>query len=139
MMHCTRNRSKWITATFGSIISVWTYHIHLDQSYPFGPITFVWSYYIRLGLSYTFGPIIPVWTNHTRLDLSYPFGPVISIWTYHSFIKKIHIVPLLFRSAPNPCMAKENSFEARVECVRVNSGEQSLRERKFIPHGRANH
>src|SRR6218665_3334137 len=32
---------------------------------------------------------------------------------------------LLFRSAPDPCTAKRKSFEARVECVRKNPGEQS--------------
>src|SRR6218665_2383181 len=29
---------------------------------------------------------------------------------------------LLLRSAPEPCTAKEKSFEARVECVRKNPG-----------------
>ena len=29
-------------------------------------------------------------------------------------------------------MAKEKSFEARVECVRKNPGEQSLRQRKHM-------
>jgi len=33
---------------------------------------------------------------------------------------------LLLRSAPDPCTAKEKSFEARVKCVRKNPGEQSL-------------
>ena len=32
---------------------------------------------------------------------------------------------LLLRSAPDPCMAKKNSFQARVECVRMNPVEQS--------------
>src|SRR6218665_2229492 len=41
---------------------------------------------------------------------------------------------LLLRSAPNPCTAKKKSFETRVECVRKNPGEQSLRQRKPIPH-----
>src|SRR6218665_662805 len=46
---------------------------------------------------------------------------------------------LLLRSAPDPCTAKKKSFEARIECVRKNPGEQSLRQRKPIPHRRANH
>jgi len=46
---------------------------------------------------------------------------------------------LLLLSAPNPCMAKKNSFQARVECARMNPWEQSLRQRKSIPHGRSNH
>src|SRR6218665_651029 len=45
---------------------------------------------------------------------------------------------LLFRSAPDPCMAKENSFKARVECIRMNSGEQSKSQWKPIPHRGAN-
>ena len=39
---------------------------------------------------------------------------------------------LLLRSAPDPCTAKKKSFEARVECVRKNPGEQSLHQRKPI-------
>src|SRR6218665_191655 len=46
---------------------------------------------------------------------------------------------LLLRSAPNPCTAKKKSFEAGVECVRKKHGEQSLRQRKPIPHRGANH
>src|SRR6218665_405776 len=46
---------------------------------------------------------------------------------------------LLHRSAPDPCTAKEKSFEARVKCVRKNPVEQSLRQRKPIPHRGANH
>src|SRR6218665_3745379 len=46
---------------------------------------------------------------------------------------------LLLRSAPDPCTAKKKSFEARVECARKNPGEQSLRQRKLIPHRGANH
>src|SRR6218665_2687002 len=46
---------------------------------------------------------------------------------------------LLLRSAPDPCTAKKTSFEAGVECVRKNPGEQSLRQRKPIPHRGANH
>ena len=41
---------------------------------------------------------------------------------------------LLLRSAPDLCTAKKKSFEARVKCVRKNPGEQSLRQRKPIPH-----
>ena len=37
---------------------------------------------------------------------------------------------LLLRSAPDPCTAKKKSFETRVECVRKNPGEESLRQRK---------
>src|SRR6218665_3044013 len=46
---------------------------------------------------------------------------------------------LLLRSASDPCTAKKNGFQARVECVRMNPGEQLLCQRKSIPHGRANH
>src|SRR6218665_2449389 len=46
---------------------------------------------------------------------------------------------LLLRSAPDPCTAKKKSFEAGVECVRKNPGEQSLHQRKPIPHRGANH
>src|SRR6218665_670001 len=50
----------------------------------------------------------------------------------HSFIHygDLYIAPsrLLLRSAPNPCTAKKKSFETRVECVRKNPGEQSLRQ-----------
>src|SRR6218665_1266155 len=46
---------------------------------------------------------------------------------------------LLLRSAPDPCTAKKKSFKARVECVRKNPGEQSLRQRTPIPHRGANH
>src|SRR6218665_1536951 len=46
---------------------------------------------------------------------------------------------LLLRSAPDPCTAKKKSFETRVGCVRKNPGEQSLRQRKPIPHRGTNH
>src|SRR6218665_3620997 len=46
---------------------------------------------------------------------------------------------LLLRSAPDPCTAKKKSFETRVECVRKTPGEQSLRQRKPIPHRGTNH
>src|SRR6218665_1659295 len=46
---------------------------------------------------------------------------------------------LLPRSSPDPCRARKNSFEARVECVRMNPGEQSQCQWKPISHGRANH
>ena len=46
---------------------------------------------------------------------------------------------LLLRSAPDPYTAKKKSFGARVKCVRKNPGEQSLRQRKPIPHRWANH
>src|SRR6218665_1108552 len=61
----------------------------------------------------------------------------------HSFIHygDLYRAPsrLLLRSAPDPCTAKEKIFEARVKCVRKNPGEQSLRQRKPIPHRGANH
>src|SRR6218665_2801416 len=61
----------------------------------------------------------------------------------HSFIHygDLYSAPsrLLLRSAPDPCTAKEKSFEARVKCVRKNPGEQSLRQRKPIPHRGTNH
>ena len=41
---------------------------------------------------------------------------------------------LLLRSTSDPCTAKKKSFEARVECVRKNPGEQSLRQRTPFPH-----
>ena len=31
---------------------------------------------------------------------------------------------LLLRSAPDPCTAENNSFQARLECVGKNTGEQ---------------
>ena len=46
---------------------------------------------------------------------------------------------LILRSAPDPCTAKKESLEARVKCVGKNPGEQSLRQRKPIPHRKANH
>src|SRR6218665_1261228 len=46
---------------------------------------------------------------------------------------------LLLRSAPDPCTAKMKSFETRVECVRKKPGEQSLQQRKPIPHRGTNH
>ena len=42
--------------------------------------------------------------------------------------------PLLLRSAPDPRMAKKNTFQTRVECVRMNPGEQSQCQWKPIPH-----
>src|SRR6218665_991007 len=67
----------------------------------------------------------------------------ISHITLHSFIHygDLYSAPsrLLLRSAPDPCTAKKKSFEARVESVRKNPGEQSLRQRKPIPHRGANH
>src|SRR6218665_1420894 len=61
----------------------------------------------------------------------------------HSFIHygDLYSAPsrLLLRSAPDPCTAKKKSFETRVECVRKNHGEQSLRQRKPIPHRGTNH
>ena|SRR6218665_698469 len=48
--------------------------------------------------------------------------------TFHSFIHygDLYSAPsrLLLRSAPDPCTAKEKSFEARVKCVRKNPGAQ---------------
>src|SRR6218665_1698481 len=62
---------------------------------------------------------------------------------FHSFIHygDLYSAPsrLLLRSDPDPCTAKKKSFETRVECVRKNPGEQSLRQRKPIPHRGTNH
>src|SRR6218665_3028047 len=41
---------------------------------------------------------------------------------------------LLLRSAPDPSTAKKSSFKGRVECVRVNPGEQSHCQWKPIPN-----
>src|SRR6218665_3333579 len=61
----------------------------------------------------------------------------------HSFIHygDLYSAPsrLLLRNAPDPCTAKKKSFETRVECVRKNPGEQSLRQRNPIPHRGTNH
>src|SRR6218665_946501 len=61
----------------------------------------------------------------------------------HSFIHygDLYSAPskLLLRSAPDLCTAKKKSFESRVECVRKNPGEQSLRQRKPISHRGTNH
>src|SRR6218665_814953 len=61
----------------------------------------------------------------------------------HSFIHygDLYSAPsrLLLRSAPDPCTTKKKSLETRVECVRKNPGEQSLRQRKPIPHRGTNH
>lgn len=35
--------------------------------------------------------------------------------------------------------AKNNSFEARIECVRVDPGKQSQQQKKSVPHNRTNH
>src|SRR6218665_881719 len=69
---------------------------------------------------------------------------VLPSWVYvRTFIhyENLYSAPskLLPRSAPDPRTAKEKSFEARVKCVRKNPGEQSLRQRKPIPHRGANH
>ena len=45
---------------------------------------------------------------------------------------------LLLRSAPYSSTAKRSSFKARVECVRVNPGEQSQCQWKTIPNRGAN-
>src|SRR6218665_3809114 len=88
------------------------------------------------GISTNFG--VQVWNfqsgEHRRL---------LTNNTYHSFIhyEDLYSAPsrLLLRSAPDPCTAKKKSFETRVECVRKNPGEQSLRQRKPIPHRGTNH
>ena len=46
---------------------------------------------------------------------------------------------LLLRSAPDPSTAEKDSFEARIERFRVDSGMQSQRQREPIPEGGANH
>src|SRR6218665_3382322 len=65
------------------------------------------------------------------------------LFRFHSFIHygDLYSAPsrLLLRSAPDPCTTKKKSFETRVECVRKNPGEQSLRQRKPIPHRGTNH
>ena len=38
---------------------------------------------------------------------------------------------LLLRSAPDTCKANQGQFQARIECVRMNPGKQSLHQRKF--------
>src|SRR6218665_4008089 len=59
----------------------------------------------------------------------------------HSFITEIYIAPLqgYYSEALPTLTAKKKSFETRVECVRKNPGEQSLRQRKPIPHRGTNH
>src|SRR6218665_2842811 len=55
----------------------------------------------------------------------------------HSFITEPYIAPLQgYYSETLPTLArlKEKSFEAKVEYVRKNPGEKSLRQRKPIPH-----
>src|SRR6218665_2510674 len=73
---------------------------------------------------------------HTNSSPSY-------VSAIHSFIHygDLYGAPsrLLLRSALDPCTAKKKSFEARVECVRKNPGEQSSLQRKPIPHRGANH
>jgi len=56
-----------------------------------------------------------------------------------AFIHSLRRFTRLHRSTPDPCTAKTNSFKARVECVRMNPGEQSLCQRKPIPHRGASH
>src|SRR6218665_86944 len=43
---------------------------------------------------------------------------------------------LLLRSAPDPCTAKQNRFQDRVGCVRINHWEQSQCQKKSIQHER---
>jgi len=75
--------------------------------------------------------------SHSAHSKLYPHDLSIVI---HSFIHYEDLYSassrLLLRSAPDPCMAKKKSFEARVGCVSKNPGEQSLRQRKPIPHWR---
>src|SRR6218665_3162479 len=75
------------------------------------------------------------------------YAPILELFVVldniHSFIHygDLYSAPsrLLLRSAPDPCTTKKKSFETRVECVRKNTGEQSLRQRKPIPHRGTNH
>src|SRR6218665_3770700 len=75
------------------------------------------------------------------------YAPILELFVVldniHSFIhyEDLYSAPsrLLLRSASDPCTAKKKSFETRVECVRKNAGEQSLRQRKPIPHRGTNH
>ena|SRR6218665_1543381 len=56
----------------------------------------------------------------------------------HSFIRHIDLysafLMLLLRSTPDPCTAKKNSFQARVECVRMNPGNNRCANGKSILH-----
>ena len=58
-------------------------------------------------------------------------------WTVHPFIFYMNLCcassRLLLRSATDSSTAKRSSFKARVECVRVNRGEQSVCRWKPIP------
>src|SRR6218665_555316 len=55
---------------------------------------------------------------------------------HYSFITEIYIAPLQgYYSEALPTLAwLKRSFEAIVKCVRKNPGEQSLHQRKPIPH-----
>ena len=80
-------------------------------------------------------------TNHflvMSMDVLHSQVPVGSLVDPSPFIQKVVVsnpihygdlysAPsrLQLRSAPDPCTAKKKSFEARVECVRKNPGEQS--------------
>ena len=46
---------------------------------------------------------------------------------------------LLLGSAPDPSTAEKDSFEARIERFRVDSGMQSQRQREPVPERGANH
>src|SRR6218665_2746893 len=82
-------------------------------------------------------------TSHPTNWLEYLFSATTRINLTYSFIQygDLYSAPsrLLLRSAPDPCTAKKKTFETRVECVRKNPGEQSLRQRKPIPHRGTNH
>jgi len=59
----------------------------------------------------------------------------------HSFITEIYITPLQINYSEMlliPAWLKR-SFQARVDCVGMNPGEQSLHQRESIPHEKANH
>ena len=61
----------------------------------------------------------------------------------HSFIhyEDLYSAPsrLLLRSAPDPSTAEKDSFEARIERFRVDSGMQAQHQRKPVPERGANH
>jgi|SRR6218665_2304987 len=63
--------------------------------------------------------------------------------TLNSFIVEIYIAPFqgcYSGALPIPARLKRTVFRlSRVECVRMNPGEQSLRPWRSMPHGRANH
>src|SRR6218665_1721663 len=68
---------------------------------------------------------------------------IVCLLVIHSFIHYVDLYSassrLLLRSAPDFRKAKKRSFRARIECVRVNPGEQLQCKWKPIPDRVANH